>query len=370
MIEYMFRRFIATLLVTGTMVLNLAAQVTTKGTATVIDGIVEIDKIVHDFGDVVTGSGPLDCTFTVTNLGSKPLAIYTVTVSCGCTEAEWTKAPLQKGQKGTIKVSYNNEDGPYPFDKNLTVYFSGIKQPVVLKLRGEAHEKEIPLDQMYPIHYGNLGLKEVEVKAGNMSQGSQKSDAFMVANIGKTPLKVEFQNVTKGMAVSVSPNPIPAGATARVRYTITSDRSKWGKNYYFATPVLNGKAQRPISVWAFTKEDFTNWTEAQKAKAAQPVFDTNTFNFDTVKEGTKVEATFTVKNNGKSDFVVYKIDSDWAKTTVAPTRPVAPGKSDTYKITIDTAGMSAGENMVIITMTTNTPSRPLVNLFIGGAVKK
>lgn len=366
----MIRKILTTLLVAGTMVLNLAAQTTTKGTATVIDGIVEIDKLVHDFGDVITGSGPLECKFTVKNLSSKPLVIYTVTVSCGCTDAEWTKAPIQKGQTGTISVVYNNEDGPYPFDKNLTVYFSGIKKPLVLKLRGTAHEKEIPLSQMYPIHYGNLGLKEVETKAGNMSQGSQKSDVMLVANLGKTPLKLEFQDVTKGMTMSVSPNPIPAGEVARVRYTINSDRTKWGKNYYFATPVVNGKAQRQISVWAFTKEDFSGWTEAQKAKAAQPVFESNTFNFNAVKEGTKVEATFTCKNNGKSDFVVYKVDSDWAKTTVQPVKPLAPGKSDTYKITIDTTGMPEGESMVIITMTTNTPSRPLVNLFIGGAIKK
>lgn len=366
----MLKKIFATLLIAGTMILNLAAQTTTKGTSTVIDGIVEVDKLVHDFGDVVTGSGPLECSFTVTNLGSKPLVIYTVTVSCGCTEAEWTKVPLAKGQKGTISVVYNNEDGPYPFDKNLTVYFSGIKKPLILKLRGTAHEKMIPLGEMYPIHMGSLGLKEKDVKAGNLSQGSQKSDQMLIANLGKTPMKLEFQNVTKGLALSVSPNPVPSGETARVRYTVTSDRTKWGKNYYYATPVVNGKAQSPIGIWAFTKEDFTDWTEAQRAKAAQPAFDTNTFNFGVVKPGTKVEATFTCKNNGKSDFVVYKIDSDWERTTVSPAADIAPGKSGTYKITIDTTGMPEGESMIIITMTTNTPSRPLVNLFIGGAIKK
>lgn len=366
----MLRKILATLLIAGTMIPYLCAQTTTKGTATVIDGIVEVDKLVHDFGDVVSGSGPLECSFTVTNLGSKPLVIYTVTVSCGCTEAEWTKAPIAKGQKGTISVVYNNEDGPYPFDKNLTVYFSGIKKPLVLKLRGTAHEKMVPLDEMYPIHMGSLGLKETEVKAGNLSQGSQKSDVMFVANLGKSPMKLEFQDVTKGLALSASPNPVPAGQTARVRFTVTSDRTKWGKNYYYATPVVNGKPQKKIAVTAFTKEDFNGWTEAQKAKAALPVFDTNTFNFDVVKQGTKVEATFTCKNTGKSDFVVYKIDSDWEKTTVTPAADIAPGKSGTYKITIDTTGMPEGENMIIITMTTNTPSRPLVNLFIGGAVKK
>lgn len=366
----MIRKIFATLLLAGTMILDLAAQTADKGSSTIIDGIVEVDKLVHDFGDVVTGSGPLECTFTVKNLGSKPLVIYTVTVSCGCTEAEWTKAPIAKGQKGTISVVYNNEDGPYPFDKNLTVYFSGIKKPLILKLRGMAHEKMMPLDQMYPVHMGSLGLKEAEAKAGNLSQGGQKSDVMLIANLGKTPMKLDFQDVSKGLAMTVSPNPVPAGETARIRYTVTADRSKWGKNYYYATPVVNGKPQKKIGVWAFTKEDFSGWTEAQRANAAQPVFETNTYNFDVVKAGTKVEAVFNCKNNGKSDFVVYKIDADWEKTTVSPAASIAPGKNGTYKITVDTTGMPEGENMIIVTMTTNTPSRPLVNLFIGGAVKK
>ncbi len=366
----MLKKIFITILTACTMVLALPAQTTTKGTATIIDGTIEIDKIVHDFGDVIAGSGPLECSYTVTNLSDKPIVIYNVAVSCGCTEATWTREPIAKGKKGTISVVYNNEDGPYPFDKNITVYFSGIKKPLILKLRGTAHEKMVPLPERYPVHYGDLGLKETDIKAGNLSQGSQKSDAVMVANLGTSPLKLEFQNVTKGMTLSVSPNPIPAGETAKVRYIITSDRSKWGKNYYYATPLVNGKAQEQISVWTFTKEDFSSWTETQKSKAARPAYDTNTYNFNSVKEGSKVEATFTCKNEGKSDYVVYKADSDWALTDISQMGPLAPGKSASYKVTVDTSGMPEGENMVIVTLTTNAPSRPLVNLFIGGAVKK
>ena len=365
----MFKRILSALTVMIMISVAASAQTKMNGTATTIDGMVEIDKIVHDFGDVITGSGPLSCTFTVKNISDKPLVIYTVSVSCGCTDAQWTKEPIQKGKTGVISVVYENNDGPYPFDKNLTVYFSGVKKPVILKLRGQAHDRVVPITEMFPVHLGSLGIKEAEIKAGNLSQGSQKNDVLIVANVGKKPMDLKFTNVSSELTLNVSPNPVPPGETARVRFVVSSNRSKWGKNYYFATPVVDGKPQQQLAFWAFTKEDFSNWTEAQRSKAAQPVFDTNTFNFGQVKPGTKVKATFTVKNQGKSDFVVYKVDSDWAKTVVSPVKPVGAGKSDTYTIEVDTTGMPQGENMVIITMTTNTPNRPLVNLFIGGAVK-
>ena len=346
------------------------SQVKETATGTSVDGVLEIDKLVHDFGDVVTGSGPLQCEFKVKNLTQKPMAIYNVSASCGCTDVEWTREPIQPGKTGVIRVEYANSDGPYPFDKNVTAYFSSSKKPVVLKLRGVAHEKVVTVGERYPVHLGQLGLRETEIKAGNITQGSQKSDLFMVANLGKTPMKLSFTDVSAGLEIFAPDQIVAAGETAKVRYIVTADRSRWGKSWYHATPVVNGVKQKPIDIWSFTKEDFSDWTAEQRSKAAQPVFETNTFNFGTVRQGSRVEAEFKCKNNGKSNFKVYKVDSDWDAVKVEPVKDIAPGKSGSYKIIVDTSGMPEGEAMVIITMTTNTPNRPLVNLFIGGAIKK
>ena len=70
----------------------------------------EIDKTVHNFGDILLGSGPVSCTFTVKNTGSKPAVIYNVTSSCGCTDVNWTKEPLMPGKTGKISVTYTNDE--------------------------------------------------------------------------------------------------------------------------------------------------------------------------------------------------------------------------------------------------------------------
>lgn len=113
--------------------------------ALLLAGQPKFDKTVHDFGVVGTNDGPLTCTFTVTNEGDEPLIIYAVVASCGCTDVDWTRAGIEKGKKGTITVTFANEDGPYPFDKSVTTYTSASDKPVILHIRGDVRNiKDTP----------------------------------------------------------------------------------------------------------------------------------------------------------------------------------------------------------------------------------
>ena len=105
-----------------------------------IGSSIEIDKTVHNFGDILLDSGPVTCTFTLKNTGSQPVVIYNAVTSCGCTKATWTKEPIMPGKTGTISATYSNDEGPYPFDKSVTVYLSDPKKPVILKMRGISME--------------------------------------------------------------------------------------------------------------------------------------------------------------------------------------------------------------------------------------
>lgn len=335
----------------------------------------EIDKMVHNFGDIMLGSGPVTCEFTVRNISEKPAVIYNVVSSCGCTDVKWTREPLMPGKTGKISVTYSNDEGPYPFDKNLTVYFSDVKKPVILKVRGISITEKQPLSQLYPVHYGPLAFRDDEFKCGNMEQGGQKSDAVMVANISDSPISVKFEDVSENLSVRITPNPIPAQSTAEMIFTVTADRELWGKNYYWAVPVVNGKRYRnsegedKIGIWAFTKENFSHLTEDQKAKGPRPMFETSTYSFGKVKKGEMVHAEFSFRNEGKEDFCVYRVNADaccWSHSTI----PVAaPGEEVTFRVHVDTKDMPLGEALTIVTLTTNSPLRPIVNLFVAGWIE-
>lgn len=106
-----------------------------------IGGRAEFDKTVHNFGTISIKDGPQQCVFTVTNRGKEDLTILSAVSSCGCTGVHWTRSSIAPGESGTIEATYSNEDGPYPFDKTVTVYLSGFKKPVVLHLRGIVTKK-------------------------------------------------------------------------------------------------------------------------------------------------------------------------------------------------------------------------------------
>lgn len=365
----------------------------------VFGNVVRFDKTVHDFGDIMVSDGPVSATFTLTNVSSAPIAIYNVASSCGCTSVEWTKKPLKSGESGTVKATYKNDEGGYPFDKTLTVYVSSLKQPVVVHLRGESHAKKLSLSQMYPVKFGSLGMKSVEIKCGNMSQGQQKSGETTVANLGTKPVTVSFASVSEGLSLSVSPNPIPAGEVAKMKYTVTADRNHWGKNMYYAVPMVDGRSfkavvsqveahqeagteaitadpdpqlgngSEKIGVYAVTKENFSSWTKEQKDNASQPMAKESTSTFGRVKAGTKVKASFSITNKGKSDFKVYKVDSETLRATVGTFPDLAPGKTADLNVTFDTTGLPSGETLVVLTVITNSPLRPIMNLFLSGWIE-
>lgn len=341
-----------------------------QGQVKIGDGI-EIDKTVHNFGDIMLDSGPVSCTFTIKNTGDKAAVIYNVVTTCGCTNVEWTKEPIRPGQTGKISATYTNDEGPYPFDKSLTIYISDIKKPIIVRLRGVSMAEKKPLAELYPVHYGPLAIKDAVNKVGNLEQGGQKSEAVVVANLSDSPISVSFTDISDNLSLKVSPNPIPAKGTAELSFTVTANRKLWGKNFYWATPVVNGKSYTDkdgegLGFWAFTKEDFSRVSEEQKAKAARPMFKESTYSFGKIRKGETVHAEFTFKNEGKTPFQVYRVNADaccWSHSDI----PVAqPGESVTFRVHVDTKDMPKGEVLTIVTLTTNSPLRPIVNLFIAG----
>ena len=85
----------------------------------------------------------VSCTFTFTNVGDKPLVINQAVASCGCTVPEYTKDPIQPGEKGSIKVTYNGT-GKFPghFKKSITVRTNGKVEMTRLYIEGTMEEKK------------------------------------------------------------------------------------------------------------------------------------------------------------------------------------------------------------------------------------
>ena len=329
-------------------------------------GIVSLDKTVHDWGDVTVKDGPLSCTFTVTNISDEPVQIRTVASSCGCTGVSWTMGAIQPGEAGTVQATYSNDEGPYAFDKTLTVSFVGVRKPLVLHLRGVVHPKKLPLKETYTVQFGQLGFRESEIKIGNLSQGEQKSAEVRVANVGKKEITVSFDCVSPFLSFTPSELTIAGNSTAILGVTITADRSLWGNNVYYATPVVNGVRQEGrIAFTATTRENFDSWTEMQRMAAPSADYD-GSFAADPVEAGTPIKAKFKIANTGRSPLQIYKID--YNRDNITPglvPLSIKPGSKAFFEFELDTAGMKPdSENLGIITLYTNDPHHSLIHLYI------
>lgn len=80
----------------------------------------------HDFGKIPQGK-PVTTVFEYTNTGTEPLILTDVRPTCGCTIADYTKAPVKKGETGSIKITYSAA-APGPFSKAIVVT-SNAKTP-------------------------------------------------------------------------------------------------------------------------------------------------------------------------------------------------------------------------------------------------
>lgn len=339
---------------------------------------IEIDSDTHDFGDILLGSGPVSCTFTVKNIGNEPVAIYSVVSSCGCTDVEWTKEPIKPGGTGKISATYSNSEAPLPFDKNLTAYFSDSKKPVILKLKGVCHEKQLTQEEIYTQRFGPIGFRATEIKCGNVLQGESRSGTFSVANLGKKPVKLSFADMSDGLDIKVSPESIPAGVEATVSYTVKTSRARWGMNWYYAVPTVDGVSSYALAglpdgvkagkirIYAFTTDNFNSLSDEEKSNGPRPRFAESTYSFGKMKAGKTINAEFSFTNEGKRCLQVYKCDVEAPRYSHGTIQPLAPGESGKIRVHVDTSMLPKGETLIIVSLTTNSPLRPVVNLFISG----
>lgn len=332
--------------------------------------LLRFDDPVHDFGQVLSGKGPISCSFEGVNVSKSDVCIMSVTTSCGCTDVKWSHDPVKPGARVSIQATYSNDEGPVTFDKTLTVKIVGQTKPVILHMRGISQKEIKPDSEVYTNVFGGvIGLVDTEFKCSNLEMGESRGEQFTIANLSDKPTSLSFANVSAGLKMDVKPNPVPAHAHATVIYTISSQSGVYGYNYYCATPVVNGKdSGREIKVRAFTSEHFSNLTREQKNAGSRPVFDESTFSFGHKKKGARLTATFECVNKGQAPLKVYKVDTDYSGAVPGAFPEIAAGGKGSFSVSLDTSSFEKGEALVMITLTTNSPLRPIVTLFLAGII--
>ena len=97
---------------------------------------ISFDKTEFNFGKILQGE-VVTYTFHFTNTGNVPLLITSIDKSCGCTTGDYPRTPIDPGQGGDIKVSYDSK-GHFGFQsKTVTVNTNAIPSRTTLTVKAE-----------------------------------------------------------------------------------------------------------------------------------------------------------------------------------------------------------------------------------------
>ena len=100
---------------------------------------IEFSEVKYDFGTIKQGD-IVDHTFKFKNVGTQPLVISNIGVSCGCTTPSWTKEPVQPGKMGTISAKFNSAGKMGMQNKVLTIDSNSAGGSTTVSLVGDVKE--------------------------------------------------------------------------------------------------------------------------------------------------------------------------------------------------------------------------------------
>ncbi len=114
---------------------NLSNQ-ESSGIADVDVAIITVDNDIYDFGVVKEGE-KVTHVYNFTNTGKAPLILSNVSASCGCTTPEYSKHPINPGEKGSVTVVFDSRNQVGMQQKIITVMSNADPSRTILQLKGE-----------------------------------------------------------------------------------------------------------------------------------------------------------------------------------------------------------------------------------------
>ena len=96
---------------------------------------IKFSELEYDYGTIVQRD-KVHHEFQFTSTGKEPLMITQAKGSCGCTVPEYPTQALKKGEKGTIKVTFDSAGKMGQQDKTVTVITNTPDSPIVLHIKG------------------------------------------------------------------------------------------------------------------------------------------------------------------------------------------------------------------------------------------
>ncbi len=322
---------------------------------------IDFEKLIHDYGSFEEEKGLQSFNFNFKNTGTAPLILNNVQASCGCTTPEWTRKPIAPGEKGFIKVSYNPRNRPGPFNKTITVSSNSSNSRIVLRIKGDVAPRVKTLAELYPRKIGPVIAKTNHIAFVKIKENKVVTDSLEIVNNSAEPVEIKFRQAPQHLKAFVKPSNLKPKEKGFVYVTYDASKIKtFGFVMHRIYLDIDGKSdyRNSIGVSATIEEDFSRLSADELNSAPIVNFSEKTFDFGEIKQGDKVEHTFTMKNTGKRDLIIRNVKTTCGCTAVTPEKKIiSPNESVPLKVVFNSKGKRGRQNKAI-TVITNDPKNP------------
>ncbi|MDR1645297.1 MAG: DUF1573 domain-containing protein [Tannerellaceae bacterium] len=313
--------------------------------------VISSDMQTYDFGIIAEADGLATHKFTIKNTGATPLVINRITASCGCTQPEWSKAPIAPGATGEVKISYNPKGRLGPFYKSIAIHSNARNERLTLYIKGTVKSRTVEQPVItYPYSIGELKLQTKNIQYSRIYPGESLEESIPVKNEGKEPLLIQSK-APDYLTVTISPDTLAPDETGEITIFFHTDKvKKMGRISTFLPLSVEGagkkKTEGTVHVAANIINNFSHLSASAKAQAPVAGFSLTSLDFGKLPEksggiisfigiGGKESESLTITNTGQSPLLIYSVTSDdeWIDISGGK-KELKPGASSTYKVSI------------------------------------
>lgn len=318
---------------------------------------------------------PTTVYYRLTNSGNQPLIIEKVVPSCACSEADWTKEPIEPQKMGEVSVVYDAKLLGH-FYKDVAVYTNVSDKPIYLTFQGEVATEVFEDASNYPYQIGSLRLDRASIEFDDVHKGEKPSIEIMVMNGTGATYEPALMHLPPYLTAVITPEKIGKNMVGSMVLTLDSEKlPKLGlttASVYlsrFPGDVVSTENEIPVSV--INLPDFSHQTASEQQNPPKIQLSEEELYVDDIRETEVRKLTVEIKNIGKSNLEILDLQVlNVAVGADLKKRLLAPGKKTKLKITIDGSHLKDINGTPRVLLITNDPESPKVMIRVNTTLKK
>lgn len=336
-------------------------------------GQLEIKNPVLDLKQIPADDQPRTENYRIKNTGNQPVIITRITPLSSQLKAEWDRTPIVPGKSTEIKITFTSAKfSQEKFNHKIMVYSNAKNNRLELGITGQIVDNPAKPNLLYKQNIDGLKFKSSHIGLNNIYTWQTVCDTVYFINGRPEAVQLSIQYKPSHIEATFIPERVEAGKKGAliIKYD-AAKKNDYGYSYESLVFSINNTRNYGdrLTITATLKEDFSQLSKKELERAPIASFDRKECNFGEIKKGEKTNCDFVLTNDGKSPLYVRKTKASCGCTAVTlGEKTIEPGKSTTIRATFDSSGKS-GHQYKTVTIITNDPKNPEINLTLNGSVK-